>query len=670
MDISIEDKIPQSAGMTLKAFWKLKVKETLRNIYGNDGIKEDGINRYLDEILAKSHNPIAKMRNIYEERFWEMELNDVLIMVQDNHLIIGANGTFTVRHYVRMSELSELLILWLKQRSDLKKLLLIAEEANDVGGIRKNDNLQNTRKENNNSSYGITTMPGGFFYSPDSSSMITLQARELISEMLWTVEKLLGNNMVFKDMNEFYSYINEILNLPMSIDFITKYNIVVPTFEQIKVRMIELLAFVPEHEREVAKNSKSLYLLALNISKDPSKAISFYYRYNLYKFLSMNVDVMDIINRIMKAKLEFNSPLREVMVKNESCAYIPKLDELCEVLQHFVTTPIGTYDRVDKYVNRGRYIVPISDTDSIIVRLDEWTGFVASVGDYKFDTYYDESDVYRAANIMNYISTDICNFMGRNMARNCYVPKEHCQRIALKNEFFFKSLILYPFIKKNYSAWTVLREGVIVNKVNNTGLALTGSNMNKFVSKTMNDIIFKEIHSVKDVSVMRIMKRIYDLESSIRNSLLSGDVTFGITSSYKNSMKSNPYSDSRIRGVEIWNHLYPSNKIEPYNKIYVFKTKVEKVADLYMVKDDSVRHALKAAIFDLPPHPDLVKFGLRTVAVPDTLEKLPPWLVDIIDVNNIVERHVNSLTSLLPSIGIYINRVNSSRNHISPLTIL
>jgi hypothetical protein len=208
-------------------------------------------------------------------------------------------------------------------------------------------------------------------------------------------------------MNQFYSYINEILNLPMSLDFITKYKIVVPTFDQIKQRMIDLLAFVPEHEREVAKNSKSLYLLAMNISKDPSKAISFYYRYNLYTFLRMNTEVMGIINRIMKAGLVFNSPLRGVMAKSESCAYIPKLDELCDILQHFVITPIGTYDRVDKYVNRGRYIVPISDTDSIIVRLDEWTGFVASVGDHKFDTYYDEADVYRAANIMNYISISL-----------------------------------------------------------------------------------------------------------------------------------------------------------------------------------------------------------------------------------------------------------------------
>lgn len=663
-----ETKLPGSANMLLTDYWKQKVIETLKNIYGENNLKINTVNDFLNKVVEKSIKPTAQFRNIYKEENWTFPLNNILQLVHSNNLIIGANGSFTVNQHVKVNEGSELLIKWLKERADLKKLAIECEEKKDIPGLRKFDNLQTSKKELNNSFYGVSAMNGYILFSPDTASLITSQARELISENLWTLEKLLGSNLCFKTMNEFYSFINEIVNDNIDLSMIGKYSIRVPSFKMLTKRLKEMLFHIPDNEKGDIDNNKSLFLMIKNIEKDPIKSINFYYKYNLYEFFIHNPKVMEIINWIMREKKQFTSSIPSIMKKNESVVYIEPLKELVSVLINFVVLTSPTYDRVDKYINRGRYVVTLSDTDSVITKFQEWIEFCNINGEIKFDTFYDEDDIYRAANSMSFICTEVCNFMGRNMARNCYVPYEYRERINLKNEFFFKSLILYPNIKKNYSAWTTLREGAKVNRISNTGLALEGSNINHYVKKQLKNLIFEEIHSVKNISANRIIKRIYDLEKDMKNKILiERDISFAKFSSYKTDNRVNPYSDSRIRAVALWNHLYPNDKIEFYNKIYIINTILEKENQLYLIKDNEMREFLRDRIFKNPVNKLAIPFGLRTIAIPDTFKQYPKWLVDIIDINNLIEFHLNSFTSLLPSLGIFINRMNSTRNHVSSL---
>ena len=666
--IDINDQIPASNGITLKEFWKIKMIETLSTIYGSDNLNFDKVEQYLDSIISKSHEPIAQMRNIYEERIWEVPLDNIPKLIDENKLIIGANGTFTYRHEIKISEMSELLRKWLANRDKLKKLALQYEDAGDISSARKYDNHQTSTKENINSAYGVSVMPGYILHSPDSASMITSQARECISEELWTLEKFLGNNMCFKDINELYSYVNEVTRIKLDENLIFQYNIKVPTFEMLTKRLKELSLHVPKIEYEDVDNSKSMFLMLKNISKDPIKSINFYYKYNLYEFLIHNPDVMHIINWMNEQDQEFYSPDTKKMASCGAAIYVEPIKELVKLFTHFVIAPIPTYDRVEKYLKRGRVIIPVSDTDSIMPTLKGWVDFVSSYGSVKFDTFYDEKATFRNINIMAMICTDVCNYMAQNLARNCYIPKDQRSKLQMKNEFLFKSLLLYPNIKKNYSAWVRLREGVIVNKIANTGLTLTGSNINPFVAKVLKGIISEEIHYVKDISITRIMKRVYDLQSAIRNELVNNrNSSFGIFTAYKTSNRVDNMSSSSIRAVEIWNWLYPDNRIDTYNKVYVLNTILERENQLNLIQDIHMRELIREKIFKNPSDPNVSKYGLRTIAIPDNMLVYPKWLADIVDVNRLVERHVNSITSLLPSIGVYLVRMNSTRKHLSSL---
>ncbi len=659
-----------SEGLKLTAFWKRKMHELFKLTYGRDGINYRAIDEFLDKLIAKSHNPKANMRDIYRDKYWEINLDDILEIVDNKQLIIGANGNFTVRQHIRLSEQAEYIIDKLNTRSKQKKLEIAADAAGDIITKAKQNNLQNATKEYVNSGYGVSTMPGFILFSPDTASMITSQARELISEMMWTLEKLLESNLTFANTNEFYSYINEVTKLPITNYAISKYNIRIPSYDKLVSRLKDHLDAIPDSEKSGFDNKRTLFLMVRNIAKDPIKAVNFYYRNNMYEFLKDHPNVMGIFNNIMESRVEFLSPIEGDMERSDSKVYIEPLWELVDIFKAFLIVPLPTYDRVEKYINRGRKTVIISDTDSVIVCLNTFVDFMNDHGTVKFDKTDNvyESDIFRIVNSISFVCTEICNFMGENMAKHCYVPEKYRSRIRIKNEFYFPSVIIYPYVKKNYSTHTRLREGALVDRVVNTGLQLTGSNINPWIKENLDLIIEEEIHNKYDISVTSLMKRIYGIESTIRTEIMENrNVTYATFTSYKTSLRDKPWSDGRVRGVECWNRLYDNNIIEPFNKIYVFNTVLENEKDLWKIKDPTMREHVRKQIFESHVSNEYVRYGLRTIAIPDTMKQFPAWLTDIIDINKSIEKHMTPITSLLPSVGIYVNRIKSNRSHVSSL---
>jgi len=667
MKYQIEDLPPQSRGVSLKEFWKIKMTQTLKNIYGSS-IKDSDIETYLNSALVVSKNPLALMKNNYTEEEWSMPLDDILKTINTNDLNMTANGTYYMRQSIRMGEIGELLIKWLKERSTMKKEALKAEGEGDSARARKFDNLSNARKEYNNSVYGISGMNGSILYSPDTASSITGQARELISEAMWSLEKFLGSNLSFDNINEMYAYINEALEAELDDELIKKYNIKIPSHDMMIERVKEYVSYLPQLFQDKV-NWNSIQTMCKTISKDSKKAINFYYRNNLLKFFHHNQKVMDIVDWMVAQKEPFQSPFIAEMEKDESKIYIDSVQELNKLCMGFVVLVLPMHNRVEKYINKKRNIILISDTDSVIVRMDKWVNFVAERGKTKFDTFYDDLQVFKVANLMSFICTEVVCLMARHMTKCCYVEESYRERMALKNEFFFKSLIVFPNVKKNYSTLTVLREGVKVNKFANTGSALTGSNNNQFVIKWINDILYEEIHTVKDINLTRLMKRVYDLENHIRHALtVEQNLTFARTVSYRNNEgKVNMWANAVIRSVELWNHISPDNKIEKYSKVYLLNTLLKLEDDLHLISDPTMREYLRDKVFIHPVSNEARKFGLGSLALPISMTKYPSWLVPIVDVNKIVENHMQPLVSILPAVGVYMNRLGSNRSVVSTL---
>jgi hypothetical protein len=678
MEFPIEKELPDSCNTKITDFWKKRMKETLIAIYGN-GLNQEELDRFLNYQVQNCNLPVYSMRNLYTGENWEGDLNSILNMVHDEDLIIGANGAFTVKQTKKIAEVVTYQDQLADDRSKNKNLMFAAMDEGNLMNATKFENIQLDVKELMNSIYGICLMPGFLLYSPDSASLITGQTRELISENMWTVEKLIAGNLCFKNIDEMLAVINKLLKQPVNMDMVRKYNIKIPTLDMLNQWTSVMLHSLPDDEYKRACKMKSLFRMVKEIEKDPIKSINYYYRYNLYGFLSYNPKVFEIINDTMHNPVNFYTPQEELMIKvnkktgekNPSHIFVEPMRELTEIITSFCISDLGTFDRVDKYLTRQRDCVILSDTDSIILTLDPWVNYISKMTGLGFDSFHDEDFAFKAMNIIGFVMTEICNFKGRNMARHCYVMDEYRKKISIKNEFLFKSLILYTGSKKNYSVHQRMQEGVLKDEISETGSKFVSSNNNPMVTKEITSIINDEVHRSSKPSLLNIMKRIYRLEARIRNEIMvKRNIEFGSFRSYKNTVGKNIAGDATLRAVEIWNNIYSDNKIERYSKCYVFNTKMEREDQLYMIKDESLRERLRDILFKNPIVEGIETKGLRTIAVPDTMRVFPEWLIDIIDIESHVVKHMQPITALLPSFGIYSLRVDSTTSRVSPLISL
>lgn len=642
--------------MRVKEIWREKAETLLLNMYPD---KRDEIKIYLDEKLKESDDTKLFFRNLYKDEYDSIELDTIFNTIDKEGLIVGANGTYTFNHSRGIAETSQVLLDSLNRRAEEKKLGLEAEARGDKEAARRHDNAQTHQKSIINSFYGIQLQSGSFLHNPDTASMITTQARELISEMMWSLEKFLDGNMQFSDFNELGGYFANIQEQEKNkvFDSLITYW---PTDNDIRERvnvLAEQINASNKHDNEVVLGFQDW---ATNMDKDSKCRL--YYKNNLFVFLEKNPNVFKMISDMIDSGVSFHNPVMgeapEIFDKGTRAVY--------DILREFVSQNENTYDRVEKYQKLYRNVVVISDTDSVMVNLNPWVEKMHRLRGY-VDNLDDDEVVYRIVNIGSYLCTLLCKDAGERYTKECRVPEEYRYRIYMKNEFYFPSVIIYKGAKKNYSAFCTLREGKKVAKLSNTGLALTASNMNSIVREAFDDILLNRIHKAKDIDLMGIYGEIITVENKLRSLLESGDPSIGLSGNYKDeTMVDNPYHMYHIRGGIVWNRIYPDNINRGGNKIFIFPMNINSMKDIDDLKSSfpKIYSTIRDEVF---MDENLGKYGITYISVPDSLEKLPEWMIPYIDIDKIIDSHMSPMKRLLPSIGLHINRINSNKSSHSSL---
>ena len=199
-------------GQTLIDMYKDKMKSVISTAY-NGQINESFVDNYLENIVSKARNKkiIANVRNLYKYVYHaQIEINDVLEDVRNENLNIHANGLFTtnekpVNYFIIDEQMAN--------RAHYKKLMLNAKAENNDDDYIYYNNMQNKVKSDTNSIYGAATMPKGFISNIDMGSAITAQARNFISEMVWNIERFLGSNYTFENIDEIYAWFEKLFSM-------------------------------------------------------------------------------------------------------------------------------------------------------------------------------------------------------------------------------------------------------------------------------------------------------------------------------------------------------------------------------------------------------------------------------------------------------------------------
>ncbi len=668
--------------------YKNKMKGILKTAY-NGKVSEEFIDKYLNKITEKAYNtPIfANTRNLYKYDYGtQLPIEQVMEDIRSEHLNIHANGTLTTNvkpiSYFIIDMLSDL-------RAVYKNKMFEAKVNGDDFGFFINNGMQNTVKAKTNSIYGASTMSKGFTSNVDMGGAITAQARNFISEMVWNIERFLGNNYTFGSFDEVFCWLDELFKMKSKLDYnsyINKYITYIPTSHDCSQKYVYSTRDVMNIRHSELDVSKTTFLMFEMM--DDWKKIFFYYSYDPILLIKMNPRIAIIVNNLIDFDIEFinpymfekikptmtekevydwfydfytnkeeNEPTEANVLATKASKFYFMLKEFREIVAVFCFATIINGDRVEKYRTRKRKACVIGDTDSTMPSFYEITENTLKV--FGKEKLMDDPIVSTKIGMV-YISiiSDLMSEACRNFVVCCNQYNEGEKfYMYMKNEFFFPIVLLYN-TKKNYIGIQTIQEGRKLPEKKQ--LAITGRNLgsdtlNEYISANILDILHTDVLRSKDFNPLIVYQKVLNLRHQIEDGLKNGDMTFGVYARYNGfeSIK-NPETTSKVRATIIWNNIYPEDQISPGDSMYVFNTSLYNEEDLDKIpeKFHDIKERVRNTVFRKYGNFDFSRFGLRTFVVPafGDATKIPEWILPFIDVNDLCEKHLQPIVSLFPSL--------------------
>jgi len=636
--------------MTLIEAYKEKMKKVIMNVYNNQ------INsKYVDDLLNKLCSQAEKRkitlvgRNLYKyiDR-QEYDANQILNIIDKNHLNILANGLYTENFDPPSSIIID---KWMTERAQFKKLKLEALEAGDDDKCREYDNKQLKVKQNTNSIYGASTMQNSFVSNVDIGGAITSQARNFISEMQWNIEKYISQNLAFNDISEALCWIEslnkKIFNISSDDLWYISY---IPTVEDCRKRFIEVTKDIDNVRKSTKNIQKTLFLMFENMNN--AKRIVFYYACNPVALIALNPKIKKYMIDFITNGIEFINPYK---IPEELKEDMGLLEHLLDVFT-FVDT--CTYERVTKYQHHKRRCCILSDTDSTMPTMYKIVNDTLKVCNLN-NLIGDESILTKLSMFYVSIITTVLDRACMKFAIDCNSQIEGRKfRLFMKNEFYFSIILLFK-VKKNYIGLQKLDEGKVVppnKELAITGRSLGGSALNEYVSDAIDNLIETKVLKSERYDPLDILKGVSEIRQHIVNSIIDGDKTFGTYARFNGIAHiKDPDRSTAARASLVWNLIYPDDQIVPGDPIYQFSTNLYSERDLDRIPDkyNDIKEILRTKLFNnLVMGMDFGRFGLKTFAMPADGDhiKIPEWIIPFINIEEMVEKHLQPIVALYPNL--------------------
>lgn len=636
--------------MTIIQQYKKKMIETIETIY-NGKIDHDWIVNYVNQITKEAENTqlLAHCRNLYKYQFhFTRDPNFIPNEIEDKHLNILANGLYTENFNPAVFKI---LNEWMDERSKYKKKMLACKNAGDMDGYREFNAKQNKKKANTNAIYGASIMPKGWISNIDMGGAITAQARNFISEQVWCIERFLGSNYAFYNINEIFAFITKLFEIKKKIFTPEVLSLLdyIPTPDDCRKRFIQITMDVPRLRKDLKNMQQSVFLM-FEMMED-WKRVAFYYANNPLELIAKNQKMFNNMKTFIDMDVEFINPYE---IPEEMNA---PMKEFFYYMQTFCYASIIVSERVLKYQTKFRKVCVIGDTDSTMPSFSKVTSDIFRIFGYDPETV-DEKTRIRIIMIIVSLTTDLLDKCCENYV-NC-TNSDHPENqfyMKMKNEFFFPIVVLFPG-KKNYIGLQTIQEGKMIPESMQlaiTGAALGASSLNEYVISHILELIENVVLRSKQYNPLEMVRGVNAIKEHIRDAVLSGDKTFGIYSRFSglNTLK-DPERIAVARAACIWNDLYPDDFIAPGDAVYLFDTDLITEEDLERMPagNDEIKERIRTVVYRSRGSLDYAHFGLKSFAIPANGDhtRLPDWVIPYINVTSIVEKHVKPITTLYPSL--------------------
>lgn len=679
-------KMPQSDFLELYTDEAVKMISAMNPEWNEDDIQEIVIR----EMKKSFSNPDVTIENNYTHQAQDTKLLSIIDWSLDRKPILAGNGTFFKNQHESINPTADMLDWFLGTRKKVKKEMFSLDETSREYALK--DLEQAIWKVLANSYYGSSGMSASAFYNKFCAAATTASAQSVISTCYSTFEAFLANNFFFYNINECFDWINRCLELqeedPETDDWIVKKD-ACDVFDKMKSMFIK---WKKSYEEPLTRFLQSL---------DEIQLTRIYYRNNFEEFTMNHPKIQKLHNKILKNVIIYPILNRSQQKDSnwEQCIPIEcrgrfesarkynsfagkesfmnpndvpdsikdDLKKLCDYYMKYVYTKYMVFDRIYRLKNFKRKTVVIIDTDSNILALDHYVDFVRS-----FTEPYGkpkENEEFIIINTIAYILTAVSTSILLYYGELSNVPEEFRPFYNMKNEFFMNRIIIAN-VKKRYMSLFKLREGNLLNppKPDIKGFDFVKASTADACEERFKDIVNKYLLNCEDIDVLAIRHELEDMEQMVAESIDRGELEFLPNASAKElSAYKDPASEQSVRGMLVWNMLYPDRAIEPPSKVKLLKLTLFNENDLEPIKQaypdiyetlmDKVFND-KSGIFVSEKYKngkiERKSRGVQVLSIPMNAE-IPNWVRPFIDIDTMIASILapfKSVTELLKMVHV------------------
>lgn len=639
--------------------WRDEMRQKILSIYPSLPI--EAIDKKLNMIIdTKFKDHDCFIDNNYVGKTAKSSLLGITEYIAQTKPILAGGGVLFKQHTDSVNASAGLLIESLNERNRIK-----AERKNfpaDSYEFLMRDIGQGNEKVVANSYYGAAGAATSVFYNLYVAAATTGTGQALIATAETSFEALLAGNVKFLDIDECLLFISN-----------TKkgyWNHQLP-FTPIHENANEVRGLVVEHllgrfQNPITIDERTLYsdwLYRTLESWDATELSRLFYKNNLYAFFDSCREAGEVLFSLCSKTRSFKNPNR---IPEEIA---PNLELLWDYVHSYVAHIFPVRSRIirDTYHTRGATVT--QDTDSTMVTIAKYMDLF--IQKYTADTIAAENEDeldFILCNIMAYILTKYsAEFLGR-YCKDVNMPEDQFHRINMKNEFYNLKMILTPK-KKRYVSFIRLQEGQMIDPpmVKISGLDFIKSVTSSHVEKFFRGIIEHNILLADEVNVAEIIRKINSFKDMIKTSFLNGELTYLNLLSVKDpEAYKAPYSNQGIKGVIVWNAVYPDKQISLPDKVLLVKVTYPTEKKFLASKDlfGDVGDVLLEEIFH-NKNELISKPGLTNVCIPQNIDKLPDWIIRTMDIDTMVDDIVSKFNPILESLGNVTIKTRSNSSHMS-----
>ena len=663
----------------------------------NPSLDKDDIEKLItSRVKEKMQDPSIEMDNNVTGKHDSISLSKLCQWIDDKKPVVSGNATFYMQPEVLESPTSYMLKSLKLGRKQVKKEMFQYHPDSDE--YAQADLTQLNMKIIMNAEYGGSGAPTAAFYTKYSPAATTLMAQSIITTMAAFFEGYIGDNQKFYSIAECVDWMEAVCrkdgDIPKWID--------VPSVTEVQKR-IQSHCY-PLDIRDIPIIERYLK------SRTDKELVYLYYTNNMKELISKHSNVSSLIHSVLSTL-----PLLEAQEKEVPSIYRDKfehvdqynkwvakemflnpyefppsvekdLKKLIQLIHDFCYVSYLTPDSIRKLNNHTRNTVLLVDTDSNMLNADIFASFVL---DELFPNetfgrsrlYNDMICVNMMAAIIDICVRELLDYYGR-----CHNMNEDARKeLTMKNEFLFRILFMM-MKKKRYGASIVLREGNIMVpfKLEIKGVDFIKAGVSDAVTDRFTQIFRDYILFADTIDLHGMMREIKKFEKEIYQDLRQGGVhylkpqSFKAEAAYKErwdktsgKMVNVAWSLPVFRGAMVWNELYPLKRIYSLDRVRVANLIITSPEDLIRIKDkypeeyqlvmDKVFHS---------DNPNIVKSGLKVIAIPSTVDRIPEWITEIIDYDAMVSSVISSYRSILDALQLTSPSIKTPNGHakiISPL---